>query len=201
MVQVQNQHGAHAHKWDLSGVIVEILGFDAYLVKLDGTGRVSKRNRRFLRPIRTYKSMLTKQGVDKDTGTKCKQSVGLYPPSHYNSYARVGADKDIVIAENSPVVNPCQNDNLLSSGRAEVTGDTCHGTASQEGDTGLVSEPVDGPIEKPTHTDKARKTEKPVETSIDGPIVRSRPVRAAKVPDRFQAGDPSDRAFQSRRRK
>lgn len=85
VVQVQNQHGAHAHKWDLRGVVVEILGFDAYLVKLDGTGRVSKRNRRFLKPIRTYKSMLTKQGVDKDSGTKCKQSVGLYPPSHYNS--------------------------------------------------------------------------------------------------------------------
>lgn len=97
--------------------------------------------------------------------------------------------------------NPCQNDNLISSSRAEVTGDMCPGTICQEGETGLVSGPVDETIEIPTHTDKDRKTKKLMENSTDGPIVRSRPVRAAKVPDRFQAGDPSDRAFQSRRRK
>ena len=50
-VQIQNQKGQHAKKWDFSGVIVEKLDYDAYLVKLDGTGRVSKRNRQFLRLI------------------------------------------------------------------------------------------------------------------------------------------------------
>jgi hypothetical protein len=51
VVQVQNQRGTHGNKWDLSGTIVEVQPFDAYLVKMDGTGRITKRNRIFLRPI------------------------------------------------------------------------------------------------------------------------------------------------------
>ena len=49
VVQVQNQAGPHANKWDLSGVVVELLGHDSYTVRMDGTGRLSKRNRRFLK--------------------------------------------------------------------------------------------------------------------------------------------------------
>ena len=51
VVQVQNQRGNHANKWDLSGTVMEVQPFDAYLIKMDGTGRVTKRNRRFLKPI------------------------------------------------------------------------------------------------------------------------------------------------------
>ena len=40
-VQVQNQRGPHANKWDLSGTVVESQPFDSYLVKMDGTGPVS----------------------------------------------------------------------------------------------------------------------------------------------------------------
>ena len=58
VVQIQNQTGPHAKKWDISGSVVENLGYDSYLVKLDGSGRVSRRNRRFLRPINSYKSVL-----------------------------------------------------------------------------------------------------------------------------------------------
>ena len=50
-VQVQNQRGAHSNKWDLSGKIVEVQDFDSYLVRMDGSGRVTKRNRQFLKPI------------------------------------------------------------------------------------------------------------------------------------------------------
>ena len=46
---VQNQAGNYPKRWDRSGTIVDILGHDSYLVKIDGSGRVSKRNRRFLR--------------------------------------------------------------------------------------------------------------------------------------------------------
>ena len=47
-VQIQNQRGQHSKKWELSGVIVEKLEFDAYMIKMDGTGRISKRNRQFI---------------------------------------------------------------------------------------------------------------------------------------------------------
>ena len=57
-VQVQNQTGPHANKWDMSGVIVEVLDHQSYMVKMDGSGRTSKRNRRFLRPIKPHRHAL-----------------------------------------------------------------------------------------------------------------------------------------------
>lgn len=48
-VFVQNQHGHHPTKWDKSGTIVELGEHDQYWVKVDGSGRLTLRNRRFLR--------------------------------------------------------------------------------------------------------------------------------------------------------
>ena len=50
-VMVQNQHGAGkiAKKWDKSGLVVEDLGFNKYRIKVDGSGRLTDRNRQFLR--------------------------------------------------------------------------------------------------------------------------------------------------------
>ena len=63
VVQIQNQTGPHANKWDMSGVVVESLGFDSYMVRVDGSGRLTKRNRRFLRPIKAYKDAVPVQAV------------------------------------------------------------------------------------------------------------------------------------------
>ena len=46
---IQNQAGNHSKRWDRSGVIVEVHGHDSYTLKVDGTGRVTRRNRRYLR--------------------------------------------------------------------------------------------------------------------------------------------------------
>ena len=48
-VFVQNQCGPQPNKWDRSGILVELRGNDQVLVKVDGTGRLTLRNRRFLR--------------------------------------------------------------------------------------------------------------------------------------------------------
>ena len=48
-VFLQNQHGPSPTKWDRSGLVVESLGHDQYRVKVDGSGRLTLRNRRFLR--------------------------------------------------------------------------------------------------------------------------------------------------------
>ena len=53
---VQNQSGHHPKRWDRSGVVIEALGNDSYLIKIDGSNRLTRRNRRFLRkfsPIST----------------------------------------------------------------------------------------------------------------------------------------------------
>ena len=47
-VFIQNQQGTHPTKWDRSGVVMESLGRDQYCVKVDGTGRLTRRSRRFL---------------------------------------------------------------------------------------------------------------------------------------------------------
>lgn len=48
-VFIQNQQGQFPIRWDRTGVIVEVKEFDQYLIKVDGTGRITLRNRRYLR--------------------------------------------------------------------------------------------------------------------------------------------------------
>ena len=49
---LQNQSGNHPTKWERTGIVVEIGDHDQYLVKVDGSGRLTKRNRRFLRAFK-----------------------------------------------------------------------------------------------------------------------------------------------------
>ncbi len=48
---IQNQHGPKPTKWNRSGVIVEVRDFDKYIVKVDGSGRLTLRNRKFLKKL------------------------------------------------------------------------------------------------------------------------------------------------------
>ena len=61
VVMIQNQSGPHPLKWDKSGMVVEVLPFDQYKVKMDGSGRLSLRNRKFLRPITPFTTGLSRQ--------------------------------------------------------------------------------------------------------------------------------------------
>ena len=48
-VYIQNQTGTHPTKWDQSETVVESPGYNQYRVKVDGSGRLTLHNRRFLR--------------------------------------------------------------------------------------------------------------------------------------------------------
>ena len=48
-VRIQNQIGNAPRKWDKTGVVVEVRQHNQYLVKTDGSNRVTLRNRKFLR--------------------------------------------------------------------------------------------------------------------------------------------------------
>ena len=50
-VAIQNLAGNYPLKWDRTGLVIEVLGNDQYQVKVDGTGRVTLRNRKHLKPI------------------------------------------------------------------------------------------------------------------------------------------------------
>ena len=66
-VYVQNQGGNNPRKWSKSGIILECLPYDAYMVKIDGSNSVTKRNRRFLRcftPFTGSHSCLTAASIN-----------------------------------------------------------------------------------------------------------------------------------------
>ncbi len=48
-VRIQNQTGPHPKKWDRTGVVIEVRQYHQYLVRVDGSGKQTLRNRRFLR--------------------------------------------------------------------------------------------------------------------------------------------------------
>ena len=48
-VRIQNQTGPYPTKWDKTGVIIEVRQFDQYVIRVDGSGRITLRNRKFLR--------------------------------------------------------------------------------------------------------------------------------------------------------
>ena len=52
--RVQNQTGRHPNKWDRTGEIVQANDYDQYIVKMHGSGRLTLRNRKFLRLIKPY---------------------------------------------------------------------------------------------------------------------------------------------------
>ena len=59
-VSIQDQHGNTPLKWDNTGIIVEVGAYDKYTVKINDNGRLTNRNRRFLRLIQTYREIIGK---------------------------------------------------------------------------------------------------------------------------------------------
>ena len=48
-VRIQNQTGPNPRKWDKTGQVIEVRQHDQYVIRVDGSGRVTLRNRKFLR--------------------------------------------------------------------------------------------------------------------------------------------------------
>ena len=86
-VFVQNQTGSHPLKWDRSGTVVDC---DQHLIKIHGTGRLTLRNRKFLRKYTLPDNPYTGSGVlfqgMADTRVNTQNHVmknpGLPLPSH-----------------------------------------------------------------------------------------------------------------------
>ncbi len=48
-VRIQNQTGNYPNKWDRTGSVVEVKQYHQYQIRVDGSGRLTLRNRRYLR--------------------------------------------------------------------------------------------------------------------------------------------------------
>ena len=57
-MRVQNQNGNSPLKWDRTGQVVQVGDHDQYIVRVDGSRRLTKRNRKFLRKFEKYEPSL-----------------------------------------------------------------------------------------------------------------------------------------------
>ena len=68
-VAVQNQRGRFPKKWDKTGVVVENMDYDKVLVRMDGSRRLTTRNRRFVKKIVSPQD-LPEQGIEQSPSAK-----------------------------------------------------------------------------------------------------------------------------------
>lgn len=66
-VRIQNQTGPNPRKWDKTGTVVEVKQFDQYKVKVDGSGRSTLRNRKFLRKYTPVQLPRPTRTIDEDS--------------------------------------------------------------------------------------------------------------------------------------
>ena len=62
-VRIQNQTGPYPTKWDKTGVVIEVRQFDQYMVRVDGSGRMTLRNRKFLRKYTPARPPPTRRSI------------------------------------------------------------------------------------------------------------------------------------------
>ena len=108
-VFIQNQHGAHPSKWDKSGKIIDVKPHNQYLVKVNGSGRVTVRNRRFLRKFTPAAMTVNQQplqtttanNVPSDSTSSNDSSNQEHAQSHTDRYHNITSETDSANADTS----------------------------------------------------------------------------------------------------
>lgn len=87
-VFIQNQDGSKPLKWDREGTVIHTGQHDQYLVRVHGTGRLTLRNRRFLRKFQARKPFITEPMVHIEPSAnpepKSSQDVEVESPKQRN---------------------------------------------------------------------------------------------------------------------
>ena len=88
-VRIQNQIGQNPLKWDKTGKVIEVKQYDQYAVRVDGSGRITLRNRKFLRkfiPVQQDHpciSITTDQFLLNKCNTQNQENAFNQDPVHY----------------------------------------------------------------------------------------------------------------------
>ena len=94
-VYLQNLTGNHPKRWERTGTVVEVRQFHQYVIKVDGSGRLTLRNRQHLRKFTPFKTLRhediietimrptgsTEEGHEDQTPTSDSPAPILAPPS------------------------------------------------------------------------------------------------------------------------
>ena len=114
-VRVQNQTGKDPRRWDKTGVIIEVRQFDQYAVKIHGSGRVTLRNRKFLRRYVPFSpSRCSKTSPQQSTPETRPTEENLHtcspsrasPPSSINNTTPVSSDTTTSTFHTAPNTTP-----------------------------------------------------------------------------------------------
>ena len=105
-VLVQNQYGPHPKKWSKTGVIIEVRQFDQYVLRIDGSGRVTLRNRKFLRKFNPVLSARSREIHD-----PIKQYTNQRPTA--NTITPSNSQKPLTAESHDP--SNVQSDKLLNT--------------------------------------------------------------------------------------
>ena len=78
-VFIQNQEGNYPRRWDKRGQVVKVKGYDQYIVRVDGSRRLTRRNRKFLRKFEQYRpdGMNAQQAQTPQEGLSGKGSCAI----------------------------------------------------------------------------------------------------------------------------
>ena len=88
-VRIQNQTGPNPKKWDHNGIVIEVWQFHQYLVRIDGSGRQTLRNRKFLRKYISVYQLTKRRSILEDIAhlppaSPCEDmysQISIPPPS------------------------------------------------------------------------------------------------------------------------
>lgn len=127
-VRIQNQTGNHPNKWDKTGIVIEVRQFDQYVIRVDGSGRVTLRNRKFLRkyiPVKDPQETRTIRDDEiwkkslplKSTATSVtpKPTAGISPPLRdtSESTARKSPQTPMVSTPTGPSINKSKSTEVI----------------------------------------------------------------------------------------
>lgn len=179
-VYLQNGSGNFPNRWDRSGVVVEKHDHDSYLVKVDGSGRLTRRNRKHLRNFEPASTEIlrapTKSSVEQNTHITpslppCTDPADAWrrpstpPPSR--SFTRSASDV-------SPTKSFAPADHTPTEEKADVDAPT----------PSVPDHPV-APPTSPAPTNRFRSgTEPTTPPRLNQPM---RPKRNARPPARYDA--------------
>ena len=108
-VRIQNQTGPHPTKWDKTGIVIEVRQFDQYVVRMDGSGRVTLRNRKFLRkfiPVIPRNPVISLPQPNNQPIPRSEPQPSLTTPKHIEPNSQVQDLLTRAPLTNSLPVNP-----------------------------------------------------------------------------------------------
>ena len=222
VVQVQNQRGPRANKWDLSGTIVEVQEFDSYLVRMDGRGRVTKRNRRYLKPIKSFMSLLSykdrvhREGMLITSGKPVLTLPERGTGGHTSCAGGLLDTGSAPCARSAPCAEQETEGNSAAGPRVQLeqnTGRAYSGTGDQLDVTAPELNSDAGPRLRSSEQDRGHDTSVPEVAAVPEindlgkssvttqSLVMTRPVRVRKEIDRLVVGNTSDPRFNRKKRR